>query len=107
VKAQPSRRFSQDFEMAEQAVVSAQSQPTKASSQAWERALALVGKLTVDMPIPSFTVSDALRLEKHSVIDSHWRVDADIALRVNGRLIAGGEFEVVGNHLAVRLTELI
>jgi hypothetical protein len=93
--------------MAEQAVASAQSQPPKARSQAWEKALALVGKLTVDMPIPGFTVSDALRLQNKSVIDAHWRVGADIALRVNGRLIAGGEFEVVGSHLAVRLTELI
>jgi flagellar motor switch/type III secretory pathway protein FliN len=46
-------------------------------------------------------------LKPSSVINSHWRVGTDIPLRLNGELIASGEFEVVGNNLAVRLTELV
>jgi flagellar motor switch/type III secretory pathway protein FliN len=58
------------------------------------------------MPLPGFTVRDALQLQKDLVIDSHWRVGTDVPLRVNGKRIASGEFEVVGNHLGVRVTEL-
>jgi len=73
---------------------------------AWTQALALTCELTVDMPLPGFRVADMLQLQRHAVIHSHWRLGTDVPLRVNGRLIAHGEFEVVGNHLAIRLTEL-
>ena len=92
--------------MAEQAVAPTLAQPAEANSEAWAQALTLLCNLTVDMPLPGFTLGDALRLQEKSVIDSHWRVGRDIPLRVNGKLVASGEFEVVGNHLAVRLTEL-
>lgn len=62
--------------------------------------------LSVDLPLPGFKVGDLLRLQRQSVIDSHWHVGADVPLRLNGELIAYGEFEVVGNRLAVRITEL-
>jgi flagellar motor switch/type III secretory pathway protein FliN len=93
--------------MAEQAVAPTQAHPAKVESELWEQALALRGNLSVDMLLPGFTVGDALRLQRNSVIDSQWRVETDIPLRVNGRLIACGQFEVVGNRLAVRLTELV
>jgi len=92
--------------MAEQAAAPTQAQPAEVNSEAWAQALTLLCSLTVDMPLPGFTLGDALRLKESSVIDSHWRMGRDIPLRVNGKLIASGEFEVVGNHLAVRLTEL-
>lgn len=92
--------------MAEQATAPAPAQPAKVTSEAWAQALTLQCSLTVDMLMPGFTVRDALELQKNAVIDSHWRVGTDVPLRVNGRRIASGEFEVVGNHLAVRVTEL-
>jgi flagellar motor switch/type III secretory pathway protein FliN len=76
-------------------------------AEAWLQALTLRCDLTVDMPLPGFKVADVLRLRKSAVINSRWRVGSDVPLRVNGRLIARGEFEVVDNHLAVRLTELV
>jgi flagellar motor switch/type III secretory pathway protein FliN len=69
--------------------------------------LLLSCRLSVDLPMPGFTVADAVRLRPSSVINSHWRVGDDIPLRLNGECIARGEFEVIGNHLAVRLTELV
>jgi flagellar motor switch/type III secretory pathway protein FliN len=48
-----------------------------------------------------------LQLETNSVIDSHWQLLADVPLRVNGELIAWGEFEVVGDRLGIRLIELM
>jgi flagellar motor switch/type III secretory pathway protein FliN len=73
----------------------------------WGQVMPLPCRLTVDVPLPGFTVADALRLRTGSVINSHWHVGTDVPLRLNGELIARGEFEVVGNHLAVRLTELV
>ncbi len=80
---------------------------TENSSEAWAQALNLPCRLSVDMPMPQFTVADMLRLQKNSVVKSQWRVGTDVPVRVNGRLIAHAEFEVVGNHLALRLTDLI
>jgi flagellar motor switch/type III secretory pathway protein FliN len=77
-----------------------------ANPEAWAQALTLSCKLTLDMPLPGFRVADLLGLRPRSVINSHWRAGADVPLRVNGKVIACGEFEVVGDHLAVRLTEL-
>ena len=48
-----------------------------------------------------------LGLRRGSVINARWRVGEDIPLRLNGELVACGAFEVVGNHLAVRLTDLV
>lgn len=73
---------------------------------AWAQALSLQCRMTVDMPLPSFNVGDMLRLKTGSVINSHWPLGADVSLHANGRLIARGEFEVVGNHLAIRITDL-
>jgi len=90
--------------MAERAAATAQ--VGKVDAEAWAQALTLRSSLTVDMRLPGFTVRDALQLQQNTVIDSHWRVGTDVPLRVNGKLIASGEFEVVGKHLAVRVTEL-
>jgi len=93
--------------MAEPALVALPQNSTVANPDAWAQVLPLPCRLTVDVPLPGFTVADVLRLQRSSVINSHWRVGTDIPLRLNGELIARGEFEVVGNHLAVRLTELM
>ena len=66
----------------------------------------LACELTVDVPFPGFRVADVLGMGRHAVLNSRWRVGNDVPLRINGELIAFGEFEVVGDRLAVRLTEL-
>ena len=60
----------------------------------------------MDIKVPAFKVGDVLRLARQSVVNTLWPVDRDVPLRVNGVLIAYGGFEVVKNHLAVRVTEL-
>ncbi len=92
--------------MAEAAVEVQAANPTVTEPDAWRHVLCLPCQLTVDLPMPGFTVADVVRLRRSSVINSHWRAGEDVPLRLNGELIARGEFEVVGNHLAVRLTEL-
>jgi flagellar motor switch/type III secretory pathway protein FliN len=92
----------------------AQASPTPAAGAAtgveedaqWRRALALPCQLTVDLPLPDFTIADLLKLRLGSVINAHWRIARDVPLRLNGTMLGLTEFEVVGENLAVRLTEL-
>ncbi len=72
----------------------------------WRPVLGLPCQLTVDLPLPNFTVSDFLALRRGSVLGTGWRLAQDIPLRINGTLIGWAEFEGAGGKLAVRLTEL-
>lgn len=72
----------------------------------WPEAGWLPCRLSVQIAVPGFTVRDLLRLDVHSILDAHSPSSADVPLDVNGRLIGWAEFEVVGDRLAVRLTEL-
>lgn len=72
----------------------------------WKPVLGLPCELAVDLPLPGFKIGDLLELRAGSVIDAHWRVGRDVPLRLNGKEIGWSEFEVVGDKLAVRLTEL-
>jgi flagellar motor switch protein FliN len=79
---------------------------TQHAHEGWARAEVLPCTLTVEIPLPGFTVSDLLHLEIGRVLASGWIVGQDVPLRINGELIAWSEFEVVQDKLAVRLTEL-
>jgi flagellar motor switch/type III secretory pathway protein FliN len=72
----------------------------------WKPVLGLPCQLSIDLELPGFKVSDLLKLGPGSVLRSDWPVRKDVPLRVNGTLIGWSEFEVVGEKLAVRLTEL-
>jgi flagellar motor switch/type III secretory pathway protein FliN len=72
----------------------------------WKPVLGLPCEMIVDLPLPGFKIADLLKLRAGSVINAHWPTGHDVPLRLNGTLIGWGEFEVMGNHLAVRLTEL-
>lgn len=63
-------------------------------------------RLALEAQVVRFTVGDLLRLSKGSVVETSCLATSDIPLRANGLLIAWAEFEVIGNRLAVRITEL-
>jgi flagellar motor switch/type III secretory pathway protein FliN len=75
-------------------------------AEAWQQIGHLPCALSVELPLPEFRVGDLGHLAPQVVVDAHWPVGHDLPLKVNGQLIAWCEFEVVGNRLAVRLTEL-
>ena len=77
-----------------------------ASPPGWEHVLDLSCELTVELELPSFRLEEVLALEEKSVVDWHWKVGNDVPVRVNGVLVAWGEFEVASDHLAVRFTDL-
>jgi flagellar motor switch/type III secretory pathway protein FliN len=92
--------------MSESASAAQSQTDTAETSAAWTRVQGLSCELTVDLPLPGMKVRDLMQLGKDLVIDSRWQVSSDVPMRVNGGLIAWGEFEVVGDRLAVRMTEL-
>jgi flagellar motor switch/type III secretory pathway protein FliN len=61
--------------------------------------------LTLEIPIVHFTIADLLSLEKGSIVETAFHHSSDLPLRVNQLLIGWTEFEVVGDRLAVRITE--
>ncbi|MDR3736125.1 MAG: FliM/FliN family flagellar motor C-terminal domain-containing protein [Acidobacteriaceae bacterium] len=62
--------------------------------------------LALDIPVMRFTVGDLLGLSKGSIVETAYHQSSDLPLRVNGQLVGWTEFEVVGERLAVRLTDL-
>jgi flagellar motor switch/type III secretory pathway protein FliN len=63
-------------------------------------------QLSLEVPIAKFTVGDLLLLDKDSIVETDCPSTGDIPLRVNGLLVGWSEFEVIGNRLAIRITEL-
>jgi flagellar motor switch/type III secretory pathway protein FliN len=63
-------------------------------------------QLSLEIPVVNFTVGDLLHLGKDSIAETACLSTSDIPLRANGLLIAWTEFEVIGNRLALRITEL-
>ena len=62
--------------------------------------------LALDIPVVKFTVSDLLNLKPGAIVETAYHQSSDLPLRVNGQLVGWTEFEVVGERLAVRLTDL-
>jgi flagellar motor switch/type III secretory pathway protein FliN len=62
--------------------------------------------VSVEVPIVALTVRDLFRLEKGSILSTSQPTGANVPLRVGGRLIAWGEFQVVDDQLSLRIAEL-
>ena len=62
--------------------------------------------LALDIPVTKFTIGDLLNLTYGSIVETAYHQSSDLPLRVNGQLVGWTEFEVVGERLAVRLTDL-
>ena len=83
-------------------------EPASAPDEAadWKDVLGLPCTISVEIPVAAFTVKDMLNLEAQVVVSSAWATTSNVPLRVNGEAVAWCEFEVLGNRLAIRLTEL-
>jgi flagellar motor switch/type III secretory pathway protein FliN len=62
--------------------------------------------VSLEVPVVRFTIGDLLKLSKGSIVETACHHTSDVPLRVNQVLIAWTEFEVSGDRLAVRITEL-
>ena len=63
--------------------------------------------LSLELPVVGFTVGRLLALSEGSLVQTACSQSSDIPLNVNGTLMAWTEFEVVGDRLAARITELV
>jgi flagellar motor switch/type III secretory pathway protein FliN len=61
--------------------------------------------LTLEIPVVRFTIGDLLSLKKGSIVETACHHTSDVPLRVNQLLIGWTEFDVIGDRLAVRITE--
>jgi flagellar motor switch/type III secretory pathway protein FliN len=80
--------------------------PTVPAEELWEEAGWLPCVVSVALPLQRFTVRALLLLEAGSIVESSVADGADLPILVNSQLIGWGEFEIVHQTLAVRLTEL-
>ncbi len=62
--------------------------------------------LSLDVPVVRFTIGDLLKLSPGLIVETACHHTSDVPLRVNQVLIGWTEFEVSGDRLAVRITEL-
>lgn len=62
-------------------------------------------QLTLDIPVVRFTIGDLLALTPGTVVETACHHTSDVPLRVNHLLIGWTEFDVIGDRLAVRITE--
>ncbi len=72
----------------------------------WSAFLLLPCQLSIDIPVPGFTVAALLGLAPNDVISTHWLQGSDVPLHANGKLVGWTEFEVIDDHLAARLTQI-
>lgn len=63
-------------------------------------------RLTLEVPVLHFTVRSLLELQPEVVLETSCHQSMDVPMRVNGVLMAWTEFEVVGERLAARITDL-
>jgi len=82
-------------------------QPALAPSpDALERFDWLPCQLSLQIPVSEFTLGDLLRMQVGTVVGTAVRSTEEIPLSVNGQLIAWIQFEMIGERLAARITEL-
>ncbi|HEX6881150.1 MAG TPA: FliM/FliN family flagellar motor C-terminal domain-containing protein [Terriglobales bacterium] len=73
--------------------------------QLWGPMLDLPCDLTLELPIPAFTVADLLRMQPDTVLDTKWDQGEDVPVRINGEIVAWAEFEAIAGRLGLRITE--
>jgi flagellar motor switch protein FliN len=86
----------------------AQPKPTLAApaQDRWAFLLLLPCTLSVDLGVSELTVADLLGLEVGSIINSHHAENRPLPVWVNGVTVGWAEFDAVGKHMAVRITEI-
>ena len=73
----------------------------------WRQLGWLPCRLSLELPVAQFTVRELLRLTPGKIVPTDWSRGAEIPLRANGQFIGWAEFEPVGDHIGVRITELV
>lgn len=62
--------------------------------------------LAVSVPLSGFKVSDLLGLRCGQTVESAWPAMEEVPLKAGALHLSWGEFDVVDEHIALRLTRL-
>ncbi len=81
--------------------------PQEPELERWADYSWLMCNVNVDIPVKGFNVRQLLRLEPGVVVESSWEQAKELPLHVNGEQIGLAQFDVVGDRLAVRISELL
>jgi flagellar motor switch/type III secretory pathway protein FliN len=73
---------------------------------AWPMISRLPVVLAVNIPLSGFKVSDLLGLKPGQTIESAWAVTEEVPLKAGALQLSWGEFDVVDQRVALRLTRL-
>jgi flagellar motor switch/type III secretory pathway protein FliN len=73
---------------------------------AWPMISRLPVILAVNIPLSGFKVSDLLGLKRGQIIESAWAVTEEVPLKAGAVQLSWGEFDVVDECIALRLTRL-
>jgi flagellar motor switch/type III secretory pathway protein FliN len=92
--------------MAETTTTAPEASVKRSPDDPWERVMDLPCRLQVEAPVTVFTVADLLGLCPGSIVQSGQKEGSPAFVQVNGQMIGCGEFDVVEDTLAIRLTEL-
>jgi flagellar motor switch/type III secretory pathway protein FliN len=93
--------------MADKPLTAPETTVNQSSDDPWKLVMALPCRLRVEAPTAAFTVADLLGLSPGSLVRSSQKAGSPAFVQVNGQVIGRGELDVVGDALAVRLTELV
>jgi flagellar motor switch/type III secretory pathway protein FliN len=73
---------------------------------AWPMVSRLPVVLAVNIPLSGFKVSDLLGLKCGQTIESAWPATEEVPLKAGALQLSWGEFDVVDDRIALRLTRL-
>jgi flagellar motor switch protein FliN/FliY len=90
----------------ETALAKTNAEKVDSQRELWSSFQQLPCYITLELPVPRFTVRQILDLKVGAVVDTQWSQATDLPLRVNGELLAWSEFEIVDDRYGVRITEL-
>ncbi len=80
--------------------------PVSITEDLWTEAGFLPCQLSVDLRLRCFTVRDLLRLDAGAILETTNAHGGDVPVMVNAQLVGWAEFEIVGQRIAVRMTEV-
>jgi flagellar motor switch protein FliN/FliY len=81
-------------------------EPRMDDHPAWPMISRLPVVLAVSIPLSSFKVRDLLGLRPGETVETVWAAIREVPLKVGEVQVAWGEFEVVEQRMALRLTRL-
>ena len=87
-------------------IIPAKNIPVAITEDVWTEAALLPCVISVDLRVNCFTVRDLLRLDAGAILETSNADGADVPVMVNAQLIGWAEFEIVGQRIAVRMTEV-